>query len=252
METKILYYYAKFRKLDNISKRHLLNTLVKEKLGINCEVRMYRVLTRLTFQTLRKKYEEKFDWTKDEKKLSKVLKEFELAPQTCHHWYYSTFEKIKSLQPLKAECSSCSFNELCEYTVPDEIMEKINNKYDYLLVTKRLQKILVKIELFKDKLKGNWTDEETRICLRRLVEKDYFKDNISLPKNSNLIVNALKKRNIKSITALKWFYVLKNSPKLLKKAQQNEIMPDEVFDKGMIDLKEDIRGDTHANLDVCK
>ena len=251
METEILYYYAKFRKMSNLEKRQLLNKLITERLGIGCEVRIYKILTRLTFQTLRKKYECIFAFTKDEQNLAKILKELDLAPSTCHHWYYSTFEKIKPIQSLKSECPSCSLKQICEYTIPEEITNKIKNKYEYNLVSKRLYHILVKIELFRNEIEGEWTDEEIRICLRRFVEKSYYRKNVDLPKRADLISKALKKRKIKAMTALKWFYVLKNSPELLKKAQNNEIAPDEVFDKSMIKLKNELRGDIYANRNVC-
>ncbi|MEM4264104.1 MAG: hypothetical protein QW666_04410 [Candidatus Woesearchaeota archaeon] len=252
MDTKILYHYAQFQKLGNLEKRELLNKLVKERLGIGCEVRIYRILTRLTFQTLRKRYEIRFAFTKDEITLAEILNELCLPPSTCHHWYYSTFEKIQPIQSLKSECSACSFGKICEYTVPKEIMDKITNKYEYRLVSRRLQQILVKIELFKNNLQGSWTDDEIRICLRRIVEKDYYRQHIELTEKDDLIVQALKKSNIKAITALKWFYAIKNSPELLKTAQQNKIAPDEVFEKSMINLKKDLRGDTYANFNVCE
>ncbi|MBW2972796.1 hypothetical protein KY346_00205 [Candidatus Woesearchaeota archaeon] len=251
METKMLYYYAKFQKMSDIEKRQLFNKLVKERLRIECEARIHKILTRLTFQTLRKKHGENFTFTKDEQKLAEIFKELNLSPSTCHKWYYSTFEKIKPIQTLKSECSACSIKHLCEHTVPKELIEKINNKYEYELVTKRLQQILVKIELFRNELNNTWTEEEIRTCLRRLVEKDYYRKEIELPNKAGDIITALKKRKIKAMTALKWFYVIKNSPELLKKAQQNEIMSDEVFDKSMIKLKNELRGDIHANINVC-
>lgn len=252
MDTRILYHYAEFQRLGNLEKRQLLNELVKERLGIGCEVRIYRILTRLTFQTLRKKYEVSFAFTKDEIALAEILKELCLPPTTCHHWYYTTFEKIQPMQALKSECSACSFDNLCEHAISKEIMDKIEHKYEYRLVSRRLQQILVKIELFKDKLQGNWTDDEIRISLRRLVEKDYYRKNVKLIEKDDLVIQALQKSKIRAMTALKWFYAIKNSPELLKLAQQNKIMPDEVIEKSIINLKKDVEEDIHANCNVCQ
>jgi len=61
-----LLTWSAFSKLSSLEKRRLLTELIGEKLGIRCEARIYRVLTRLTFQTLRKKYELSYEFTNDE------------------------------------------------------------------------------------------------------------------------------------------------------------------------------------------
>lgn len=60
MKTELLFQWAKFHNMDYLEKRELFSQLINEQLQIRCEARIHRVLTRFTFQTLRKKYGEMF------------------------------------------------------------------------------------------------------------------------------------------------------------------------------------------------
>lgn len=252
MGTQLLYQFAKFHKLGNLEKRELFTKLVNERLNFSCEARIYRVLTRLTFQTLRKKYEEVFHFTEDDKRLDVLMQELGLSPSTALNWYYQTVG-VHPLHLEKNECKNLTTRNICECCISDKVRKRLENHYVYRLASKRLYQIMVRVELFKDVLtKENISisDDDLRISLRRICEQEYYLRNYKRRTRFHLrdvdkeIQKVLEKIKLRPITPLKWLYLLKHHPELVKKAQEGEMHPDEIFERPMIHLRKDMmRGD---------
>jgi len=249
MDTQLLYQFAKFHKMDNLEKRQLFTTLAGERLGVLCEARIYRVLTRLTFQTLRKKYEEVFHFTEDDKRFDVLMRELALSPSTVLAWYYTTVRKNPLLLE-KNECKGLTTGNICECCINDEVRKSLENNYEYRLASKRLYQIMVRVEVFKGVLAKEGiliNDDELRLSLRRICEQEYYlhryykrRTRFHLRDTDRKIQQVLVKIKLRPITPLKWFYLLKHHPELVRKAQQGEIAPDDIFVHPMQVLKNDI------------
>lgn len=251
METQWLFGWANVQKGGILGKRELFNALLAERLSIRCEARIWRVLTRLTYQSLRKKYELRYEFTRDEKRMGSLLQELGLSPSTCFAWYYRTFEK-HPLKLVKDECRDDQTGAICDCSLDEVVREQITQNYEYKLASKRLYQVIVKVELFKRALvRADIRLDDEEICkgLRRLVEEKYYKHQYKrrtmfhLRKCDLLVQKVLDKRNIGAMAVLKWFYLLLKHPELLRKAQHNLIAPDEMFKEAMDMMKEDIHKD---------
>ncbi len=248
MDTQLLYQYAQFSNMGNLEKRALFTKLVKERLDFRCEARIYRVLTRLTFQTLRKKYEEVFHFTEDDKRLDVLMRELALSPSTVLAWYYSTVRK----NPLfleKNECKGLTTGNICECCMSDEVRKHLESNYEYRLASKRLYQIMVRVEVFKGVLANECVlinDEDLRLSLRRICEHEYYPNRFKRRTRYHLkdvdrkILQVLAKIKLRPITPLKWLYLVKHHPELVKKAQQGQLAPDDIFVHPMQFLKNDL------------
>lgn len=247
MDTKILYYWAQFHNMNNLQKRELFTKLISEKLNIGCEAHIYRLLTRFTFQSMRKKYGEKYKFTQAEKKVEALMKELLLSSSTVHNWYYATIGK-HPLTLVENECANLPTGNICECCLSENVRKKLKNNYELRLASKRLYQIIVKAELFKEELcKDAFLDNDTiSKSLRRLVERDYYRKTVKINAEDIVVEKTLRKRGIKPITALKWFYLLKNHPELLKKAYQDKISSDDIFEQSGIKMMKDLGGDINA------
>ena len=254
MDTQIFYYWAKFHNLDNIQKRELFTKLIFEKLNINCEAHIYRVLTRFTFQSMRKKYGERYKFTLAEEEFDGLMKELSLSPSTVHNWYYTTIQKFP-LKLVTNECANLPTGNICGCCISEDVKRRLDNNYEFRLVSKRLYQNIIKAELFKEELcKGNLflDDVEIRKSLRRLVEDEYYKDQYQrrtkfhLREADIVIQGILQKKGVKPITVLKWFYLLQHHPELLKEVYQGKMQPDDIFVQSGIKLVKDMRGGINA------
>jgi len=248
MDTRLLYQFAQFSKMGNLEKRDLFTNLVKEHLDFRCEARIYRVLTRLTFQTLRKKYEEVFHFTEDDKRLDILMQELAFSPSTVLAWYYTTVKK-NPLRLEKNECRGLTTGNICECCISDEVRKRLESNYEYRLASKRLYQIMVRVEVFKGALAKEGillNDDELRLSLRRICEHEYYLNRFKrrtryhLRDVDRVVQQALAKIKLRPITPLKWLYLVKHHPELVKKAQQGEIAPDEIFVHSMQVLKNDV------------
>mgnify|MGYP001586802839 CR=1 FL=1 len=250
MDTQILYYWAQFHNLNNLQKRELFSRLISERLNINCEAHIYRILTRFTFQTLRKKYGETYQFTQAEQSFNLLLKELTLYPSTVHNWYYTTIQK-QPLKLVKNECATVSTGSICECCISEDVKKQLDHNYELRLASKRIYQTIIKAELFKEELcKGKvfLDDVEIRRILRRLVEYTYYKkgkehffEDIEV-----IIQKVLQKKEVKPITVLKWFYLLQHHPELLKEVHQNKISPDDIFVQSGVKMMKEIRGGIYA------
>lgn len=248
MNTQILYYWAQFHNLDNFEKRELFTALISERLNINCEAYIYRILTRFTFQTLRKKYEETYQFTQAEQSFDLLMKELTLYPSTVHNWYYSTIQK-HPLKLVRDECATLPTGSICECSISSIVKERLEKDYDLRLASKRLYQTLIKAELFKEELgKEKIFLDNVALCksLRRLVEDDYYRKTVKFHAEDLTIRVILQRKGTKPITVLKWFYLLQHHPELLKEVYQHKISPDDIFVQSGIKLVKDIRGGIHA------
>ena|SRR3989338_8736676 len=257
METQLLYSWAKFHSLTYLEKRQLVSQLIAEKLNIHCEARIYRILTRLTFQTLQKKYGENHQFTADERRFQGLLAELELPASTVLNWYYST-ARSNPFYLQQHECKDILTGQICECTISPEVREKLKDNYEFKLASKRLYQIMVRLELFKElliKKEIHVTDDELRLSLRGIVEYDYYLERRKKPYVLKEIDLALQKilqeRGIRAITVLRWLYLLRHHPELLRKVYQGEINPDDIFDKSALLLAKSLRGDIDGNSNVC-
>ena len=76
---------------------------------------------------------------------------------------------------------------------------------------------------------------------QEIIQKALERYRTRHPRNYDLTIQKiLEERKIGIMTVLKWFYLLKNHPELLKKAQKTDIEPDEVFVQSMNSLKQDL------------
>jgi len=249
MDTQLLYQFARFHKMGNLEKRQLFTRLASERLGVSCEARIYRVLVRLTFQSLRRKYEEQFNFTQDDKRFDVLLQELGLSPSTAVHWYYVTV-RTQPLSLAKDECKDLTTGNICECCISDKVRQQLENNYEYRLASKRLYQIIVRVEVFKGVLAQEGiliNDEELRLSLRRICEQEYYlhryykrRTRFHLRDTDRKIQQVLGKIKLRPITPLKWLYLLKHHPELIKKAQQGEIAPDEIFVRTMQVLKNDV------------
>ena len=144
METQLLYSWAKFHSLTYLEKRQLVSQLIAEKLNIHCEARIYRILTRLTFQTLQKKYGENHQFTADERRFQGLLAELELPASTVLNWYYST-ARSNPFYLQQHECKDILTGQICECTISPEVREKLKDNYEFKLASKRLYQIMESI-----------------------------------------------------------------------------------------------------------
>lgn len=252
MNTQVLFQWAKFHKMSYLEKRQLFSQLISEQLQIRCEARIYRVLTRFTFQTLQKKHGERYQYTKDEQEFSSFLNKLGFSPSTILNWYYDTI-KEKPLHLEVNECSSITTGNICECCISKDVRERLKKNYEFQLASKRLYQILVRIELFKDALEKEklfFSDDELRIRLRRVVEFDYYqkrrKKPYKLEGDDLRLKEFLDKRKVKAISILRWCYLLRDHPELMKQVHDGRIEPDEVFNK----CSEKLRGDLYANRNV--
>jgi len=257
MDTQLLSTWARFHKMSNLEKRKLFSGLVVERLGRRCEAHIYRVLTRLTFQTLRRKYELQFRLSGQDALFDGLLQELCLSPSTALHWYYSTLKELP-LKLEKGECADLPTGTICECCLSDGVRKRLAESYDLRLASKRLYQVIVKSELFREELlKNNLLLGDAELCqsLRRIVEQDYYaqhrKSSYVLGDLEVKLNSMLVKRGIRAITVLKWFYLLRHHPELLAKASSGEISPDEIFEKSAQLLMKDLRGDTYADCNVC-
>ncbi len=259
MDTQMLYYWAKFHNMNNIQKRELFSKLIAEQLGIHCEAQIYRVVTRLSFQSLRRKHGELYKLTADEQSFDKLLQELSLSTSTVMNWYHSTL-KTNPLKLKKNECAEKSIGCICECCISDEVRERLENNYEFKLVSKRLYQVTVKAELFKQNLVEEnifLSDVELRRSLRRIVEQDYYKDRYKkrtkrcLKEQELTVQKVLSKIGLKAMTVLKWFYLLRHHPELLKKVYSGEINPEEVFVKTGQKMIKEMRGGQYADGNVC-
>ena len=248
MDTQILYYWAQFHNLNNLQKRELFSKLISERLKINCEAHIYRILTRFTFQTLRKKYEEAYKFTQAEQSFDILMKELAISPSTVNNWYYVTIKKYP-LKLVTNECAHLPAGNICECSISEDIKKQLESNYELRLASKRIYQTIVKAELFKEELsKENLFLDNVEICksLRRLVEHDYYRKTVKLHAEELAIKAILEKKGIKSITVLKWFYLLKEQRELLKDVYQGKIQPDDIFVQSGIKLVKDVRGGNNA------
>ena len=248
MDTKILYYWAQFHNLNNLQKRELYTQLISRRLKINCEAHIYRILTRFTFQTLRKKYEEMYRFTEAEQGFDLLMKELGLPPSTVQNWYYMTIAKHPLLL-VKDECAGLPTGSICECSISGIVKERLEKDYELHLASKRLHQIIIKAELFKEELgKANIFLDNVVICksLRRLVQNDYYRQTVKLSAEDLVVKEVLQKKGIKPITVLKWFYLLRHHHELLKEVYQDRIKPDDIFVQTGIKMMKDVRGGTNA------
>mgnify|MGYP001589638451 CR=1 FL=1 len=242
MNTQILYYWAQFHNLDTVQKRELFTALISERLNINCEAHIYRILTRFTFQSLRKKYGETYNFTPAEKRFDGLMEELSLIPSTVHNWYYTTINK-HPLRLVRDECATLPTASICECSI-NIVKERLEKDYELRLASKRLYQTIIKGELFKEELcKEKVFLGNVELCksLRRLVENDYYRKNVMLHAEDLTIKAILQRKGIKSITVLKWFYLLRHHHELLKEVYQEKISPDDIFvQSGIKMIKEGI------------
>lgn len=239
-ETLLFELWAKFHNMSQLEKRRLLTKYLAEKTGITCEIRLYRSITRLSFQTYKKKLGKLLQ---DDLAVESVLKDLKLNAQTAMTWYLYTKDKVP-FKPETAECNECPLNGLCEYSIPKELWQGIKDKYGYLLVSRRMQHVLIKKERFKaafNKKTGISDDGEIRRLLRRAMEKKHYNQNLKLTPLDEKMAETLKEENIGPVAVIKWFYIIKNAQKNLEKAAKNQIEPDEAESLGIEELREDIR-----------
>jgi hypothetical protein len=253
METQLLSTWAKFHKMGNLQKRELFSNLTAERLNRRCEAHIYRVLTRLTFQSLRRKYEVQYRLSAQDALFDGLLYELGLSPSTALNWYYSTL-KERHLWLEKGECADLPTGSICECCLSDAVRKRLAESYDLRLVSKRLYQVIVKAELFREELlKKNLVLSDLELCqgLRRIVENDYYvkrhKRSYVLGEVEVKLSGLLVARGIRAITVLKWFYLLKHHPELLVRASTGEITPDDIFDKSSQILMKDLRGDENAD-----
>jgi hypothetical protein len=248
MDTQLLYQFAKFHKMSNLEKRQLFTKLVGERLGVYCEARIYRVLVRLTFQSLRRKYEEVFNFTQDDTRFDALLQELGLSASTAVNWYYTTIRK-QPLNLAKNECKDLTTGNICECCISDEVRKKLENNYEYRLASKRLYQIMVRAEIFKDVVAKEGiliTEDDLRLSLRRICEHEYYPNRFKRRTRYHLrdidikIMQALTRIKLRPITPLRWLYLLRHHPELVRKAQQGQLAPDDIFVHPMQILKNDI------------
>ena len=138
---------------------------------------------------------------------------------------------------------------ICECSISSTVKERLEKDYELRLASKRLHQTIIKAELFKEELcKANIFLDNAEICksLRRLVEKDYYRQTVEIHAEDLVVKEVLQKKGIKAITALKWFYLLRHHPELLKEVYKNKISPDDVFVQSGIKLMKDVRGGIYA------
>ncbi|MDP2749891.1 MAG: hypothetical protein Q8O89_03605, partial [Nanoarchaeota archaeon] len=204
METSTLRQWAKFQKLSYAEKRKMFSKLVSDDCKINCEWKTFRILVRLTFS----RYNDLHKIPHPEDRLvKKFINELELSPSTVVNWYYTT---KKEFQHNSDTCDNCRFNAMCEGN-KDSNYNQIRDKYGYDLISKRLYQILTKTEKFKGLMNESLSDAEIRLALRRLVDQDYYHRKKTCSKEELICREASEKMKIKPITALKWFYAIKDS-----------------------------------------
>lgn len=238
-DLKILEWWAKFHKMPYSEKRRLLTKYLAEKTGVSCEIRLYRSITRTSLQTFKEKLAKPLQ---DDIIVRKALQEIGIAPTTAHHWYLSTKDSI-ALNADTSQCKSCPLNGLCEYSIPKNVWQKIQDKYSYLLAVKRLQHTLIKKELFKEALrkKTGITDEEViRKMLRRIMEKQYYRKNIELTSQESIVLEVLEERNVGVVAVIKWFYKVKDAEQKLAAAAGNVIDAEDIDVVGLEELRRDI------------
>src|SRR3989344_5790942 len=229
MDTQLISSWATFDKLSYLEKRAYFRVLVAENLYIQCEARLYRVLTRLTFQSLRRKNELHYQLTKDEELLDNLLQKIGLSASTCNNWFYSTL-KQKPLELVENDCKDNPTGAICDCCVDPSLREKLRQNYDFQLVSKRIYRTLVNVELFKAHLlkeKIILSDDEIRKSLRRLVEEKYYsarhKNRLELRASDISLKEVLCERKIGAMAVLNWFYLLKNHPELLLKIRADKL-----------------------------
>jgi len=237
MDTKILKWWAKFKKLSYLDKRKIFTQLVSEETSINCEWKIFKILTRLTFKRYKDLHKIPHP---DDKHVQKLLDELSLSPSTVNNWYYSTRNKTP-LELRGDSCGGCRFSSFCDGSLDKNSYNNIKDKYGYDLLSKRLYQVLIKVEKFKGLLKTKASDADIRIVLRRLVQYDYnFKNTDEYSELETDLLNALGRMKYKPITALKWFYALINSKELMQMAIANKISPDEVIRRSMLNMKHEL------------
>ena len=238
MDTQILRWWAKFQKLGYLDKRRIFSQIVSEETGINCEWKIYRVLTRLTF----KRYKDIHKIPHPEDKfVQKLLDELCLSPSTVNNWYYGTLDKT-AFEHGCEKCESCRFNHTCDGSLDKKAYTNIVKKYEFKLISNRLYQILIKVDKFKGLLSEEMEDSELRLVLRRIMQYEYYTKKEAVYSQRELVViEALKKMSAKSGTVLRWFYVLKHSKELMEMAKANQISPNEVVKRCMNSMKHDLK-----------
>lgn len=238
MDTQILKWWAKFHKLSYVEKRKIFSQLISDECSINCEWRIYRILTRLTF----KRYNDIHKIPHPEDRLvQKFIDELDLSPSTAHKWYYGT-RKEKDYEQKCDNCKNCRFASTCDGNMDEDSYNSINNKYEYGLISRRLYQIITKTEKFKGLLKEEIEDSELRLILRRLMQYQYYskKEIVHTPQELS-VLEVLKTMSVKPVTVLKWLYVVKDSPELMSLAKENKISPNEVINRCMNTLRNDLK-----------
>lgn len=240
-ETKLLEFWSKFHKMSYEKKRALLTEYLARKLGISCEVRLYRSITRVSLQTHKEKLGKLL---KDDIAVQQAFRELNLAPTTALNWYITTKSDIL-LKPNTTECKNCPLNGLCEYSLPTKFWKGIQDKYPNLLVSKRLQHVLIKKEKILEAItiKTSISDEDTvRKHLRRLIQKQYYDKNIELSRDQQKIVEVLKEQKIGAVAVIKWCYIINEAKENLT-VENKQLLPEQIESIGLEKLRKDIFSD---------
>lgn len=242
----LIHSWVKFNNMSYLDKRAYFRKLVADTFNIKCEARLYRALTRLTFQSLRRQHELRYQFTSDEEKLDGLLRTIGLRSSTCNNWFYSTLHQ-KSLELVPYDCKDKSIGVTCDCCVDSSVRDKLKANYDLQLVSKRIYRTLVKIELFKAHIQKSdicLSDDEIRKSLRRLVEKQYYQKRHKTPPElqtcDEVVKTVLVERKIGAMAVLKWFFLLKNHVRLLNDVRNNRLQPDELFVENMRTMRDDI------------
>jgi len=235
MDSNILRSWAKFQKLDSFEKRKLFSNMIAEDTAISCEWRISRILTRLTF----KEYKDLHKIQHPEDRLVRqYIDELSISPSTVENWYYDT-KKEHLFQKNSEKCENCRFSSACFGNI--ESAESIIDKYGYGLLSMRMYLILVKADKFKGLLSSRRSDAEIRRGLRGLVHDCYYskKPRVHSSEEEDYL-QALARLKIKAMTALRWFYLIKNSSEIMDLAKANEVSPSEAIIHCMRQLKHEV------------
>ncbi len=242
-DLQILEWWAKFHNLPLERKRELL-TKYLSKTGVSCEVRLYRSITRVSMQTFKQKLGRLLE---DDLKVQGALKDIGINAMTAINWYIQTKPNV----PLKVEtsqCATCPLNGLCEYSVSPTLWKNVKDKYGYLLMSKRMQHVLIKKERFIEavRLRMGLTDESViQRLLRRVMEKQYYKKDLELTGEQQTIAEVLLEQKVTAIAVIKWFYIVKEAKQSLARVARNEMTPAKAELIGIESLGKDLR-----NLEV--
>ncbi len=238
---ELIKYGLKFERLTFQERRDYFVNLVKRETGITCEYKLYEILIRLTYIKKMKGYLAKRH--KEDQIVADFLEELDLNAERAMNWFVYTKDET-DFKINKKACENCIFGSVCELK-NKKLIDSVKDKYNCQLAIKRIKKLILKKETFHDFLKSkvNYSEGEIRKILRKLFIYYRYKLGITLNEKDRKIVALLEEYGIYYMTALKWFYLVKDLEVLFKEALEGNITYDDILDSGICSMRDDLKKD---------